>query len=285
MTSFSFQSYNKTKSSTSKVQLVKFGRSISIYVLTCIAVWVTTFYLTLLYTSVFYHRAFTHRSIILAPKLKKFILITGNWLTGIEPKTWICMHRRHHLFADKPLDPHSPKYHSILSILWVQLKSYEITTQQLEKNNRDYTRIVKDLDFPVHYLNRSGLWFIPHLLHLGIAIVIAIKFDATLLGACYWLGMNSHPVQGWLVNAFGHSKGYRNFNTPDISTNNLPVGYLVMGEGFQNNHHQDSRQANFGVKWWEIDTGYTLCKILSWMKLLTFNPRVKIRPHRLKPVV
>ena len=252
------------------------------YFLACIGILIFTFYLTLFYITVFYHRAFTHRAVILSPGLKKFVLMTGNWLTGIEPKSWICMHRRHHLYADKELDPHSPRYHSIPSIIWVQLKSYEKTTKMLGENHRDYTRIVKDLDFPVHYLNRNGLWFAPHLLHMAIAAFIAVKFNATLFGVCYWLGMNGHPVQGWLVNAFGHSKGHRNFNTPDQSTNNLPVGLLVMGEGFQNNHHQDSRQANFGVKWWEIDTGYTLCKILSFMGLLTFNPRVKARPHHLR---
>ena len=95
--------------------------------------------------------------------------------------------------------------------------------------------------------------------------------DAYLFAACYWLGMNSHPVQGWLVNAFGHSKGYRSFPTPDNSTNNLPVGYLVMGEGFQNNHHHDARQAKFSVKWWEVDTGFAVCKVLEKLGLLTFN--------------
>lgn len=245
------------------------------YALACFAVLIGGFYLTLVYITVFYHRALTHRAVILSPGLKKFILLTGNWLTGIEPKTWICMHRRHHLYADKPLDPHSPKNHTIPSIIWVQLKAYEKTTQELNNNHRDYTRIVKDLDFPVHYLNRNGLWFLPHLLHAGIAAFIAIHFHAYILGICYWLGMNAHPVQGWLVNAFGHSKGYRNFNTPDASTNNLPVGYLVMGEGFQNNHHHDARQAKFSVKWWEVDMGYSLCKVLEFLGLLTFNPRVR----------
>jgi stearoyl-CoA desaturase (delta-9 desaturase) len=220
----------------------------------------------------------------MSPGLKRFVLLTGNWLTGIEPKTWICMHRRHHLFADKPLDPHSPQNHSIPSIIWVQLKSYEKTTEALGKNERKYTRIVQDLDFPVHFLNRHGLWFVPHLCHLGLAIFIAVHFNAYIFGACYWLGMNGHPVQGWLVNAFGHSKGYRNYNTPDCSTNNLPVGYLVMGEGFQNNHHHDSRQANFSVRWWEIDTGYWLCKLLAFIGLVTFNPRIKILTRRVKKV-
>lgn len=254
------------------------------YLLACLGILIFTFYFTLFYITVFYHRAFTHRAVILSPGLKKFVLFTGNWLTGIEPKSWICMHRRHHLFADKPLDPHSPKYHKIPMIIWVQLKSYEKTTQMLGQNHRDYTRIVKDLDFPVHFLNRLGLWFVPHLLHLAIAVFIAVRFDATLFGICYWLGMNSHPVQGWLVNAFGHSKGYRNFNTPDQSTNNLPVGLFVMGEGYQNNHHHDSRQANFSARWWEVDVGYLICKILQSMGLLTLNPRIKARKSELKSV-
>jgi len=249
------------------------------YYVACIAILIITFQLTLAYISIFYHRAFTHRSIILNPVLKKFVIATGNWLTGIEPKTWICMHRRHHLYSDTKLDPHSPQNHGLYSLLWYQLKAYERTTTKLRAKHRDYTRIVKDLDFPIHWLNRNGLWYLPHILHLLIATFIAIYFHAYLFAACYWIGMNSHPIQGWLVNGLGHSKGYRTFKTPDSSTNNLAVGYFVMGEGFQNNHHQDARQAKFSVKWWEIDTGYGLCKILEWVGLLKFSPR-SIKTHK-----
>lgn len=69
----------------------------------------------------------------------------------------------------------------------------------------------------------------------------------------------SHPIQGWMVNALGHSFGYRNYPTPDRSKNNLLVAWLVMGEGYQNNHHHQPSSAKFSVKWWEFDLGYYFC--------------------------
>jgi len=79
-------------------------------------------------------------------------------------------------------------------------------------------------------------------------------------GAAYWLGIMSHPVQGWMVNAFGHAYGYRTFDTPDHSRNNTLVAWLVFGEGYQNNHHHAPTSPKFSVLPGEIDLGYLLCR-------------------------
>ena len=36
------------------------------------------------------------------------VAATGIWFTGLDPKGWVCMHRRHHTHSDGPKDPHSP---------------------------------------------------------------------------------------------------------------------------------------------------------------------------------
>ena len=44
--------------------------------------------------------------------------------------------------------------------------------------------------------------------------------------------------------------------------------FLMMGEGYHNNHHKHSNRANFGVKWYEIDITYQIIKILDAIKLI-----------------
>ena len=76
------------------------------------------------------------------------------------------------------------------------------------------------MDFSVSWLFKKKLWFVPYVLHLAIAVGIGYWLDNPWISVAYFLGMMSHPLQGWLVNAFGHAIGYRNFNLEDNSRNN-----------------------------------------------------------------
>jgi hypothetical protein len=48
----------------------------------------------------------------LKPGAKRMLLAVGNWLTGLDPKAWVVMHRMHHEHSDTPKDPHSPRYYA-----------------------------------------------------------------------------------------------------------------------------------------------------------------------------
>lgn len=248
------------------------------YILICIGVFLAAYTLNLLYVTVFYHRALTHQAVTLHPWLQKIVQFTGNWVTGLDPKGWSCMHRLHHKFSDTSEDPHSPVYKGMFKLFLVQLKSYKKTLKGLIQNQKYYTAMVTDLKFPVSWLNRYKLWFLPYLMHLAIALFIALFFHAYLLAACYYIGIMSHPIQGWMVNALGHRFGYRNFSTNDNSRNNTAVAWLVFGEGFQNNHHQQPSSPKFSVRWWELDMGYWLCCVLKFFGLVSFQ-RVPSRRH------
>ena len=77
---------------------------------------------------------------------------------------------------------------------------------------------------------------------------------------------------GFIVNWFGHKHGYRNFeNTGDYSTNTLPVDLLMSGELYQNNHHRFPNKNNFAFKWYEIDFGYLLIKLLNRIGVITIT--------------
>jgi stearoyl-CoA desaturase (delta-9 desaturase) len=62
-----------------------------------------------------------------------------------------------------------------------------------------------------------------------------------------------------MVNALGHAVGSRNFDLPDNSRNNHLAAWLILGEGFQNNHHRYPASPRFSYRAYEIDLGYAAC--------------------------
>jgi stearoyl-CoA desaturase (delta-9 desaturase) len=242
------------------------------YILLCLAVFLAAYLLNAYYITVLYHRGLTHGAVRLRPFTRAWVAYTGNWVTGLDPKGWSCMHRLHHLHSDTELDPHSPSHNGLFALMLVQLKSYNRILVKLITGDPATNQVVKDLDFDVSWLNRHRLWQLPYLLHLGIAAAIGVFGHAWLLGAAYYFGMLSHPIQGWMVNALAHRYGYRNFPTPDDSRNNTAVALLVFGEGYQNNHHYRPRSAKFSVKPSELDLGYALCRASQALGLLDIVP-------------
>lgn len=234
----------------------------------CLLVLGAAYLLNIFYVSVLYHRGFTHGAVTLRPATRRFVIWTGNWVTGIDPKAWACMHRMHHLYSDTPQDPHSPHPGGIFGVMLAQLRSYKRVLAGLIVGREPYKSLVADLDFPVHWLNRRKLWPLPYLLQALLGIGIGLYFHSYWLGLSYWIGMMSHPIQGWMVNALGHRFGYRNFETPDRSKNNLLVAFLVAGEGFQNNHHQSPRSPRFSYRRSEIDWGFGMARVAQLLGML-----------------
>ncbi len=226
-----------------------------------IPVFLFTYMLNMFFITVIYHRGLCHGALMLKSRFRGFAIEAGSWITGIDPKAWVCMHRMHHQFSDTERDPHSPHRYGVFGVFFGQLKSYEKTLAGLIRNRIQYTSVVSDLEFPVHWLNRKRLWALPYFLHAVLAVALAYWVGNAWIGGAYWLGMMSHPVQGWLVNSFAHRFGYRNFETPDDSRNNPWIAWAVMGEGYQNNHHHNPGSANFSVRAGEWDPGFLLCRM------------------------
>lgn len=226
-------------------------------------------YLTvIIYTSIFYHRALAHNALTLPNSVSKFIQLTGAPLTGIDPKAWVCMHRLHHLHSDTTKDPHSPVHTGFWYTFKKQHASFEKTIIGLMRGIPRYTEIVKDIKFDIHWLNKNGLWYVPFIAHFVIGLLLWIATQNIWLFLGYFLGMASHPIQGFLVNAFGHAVGYRNFDYPDNSKNNTLVAWFVLGEGFQNNHHMYPASPKFSMKSFEFDTGYFFVKLFSMLGIV-----------------
>ena len=223
--------------------------------------------LNILTITVGYHRGLAHRSVALGPVLRGLVVEGGPWLTGLDAKAWVAMHRLHHAHSDTPQDPHSPVNVGLLGIPLEQLRNYKRVVVGLLKEKPEYTSLVADLDFPMSRLSRSGRWYLPYVFHAAVSVALGL-WAGWLLGAAYYFGAMSHPVQGGIVNALGHAWGGRNFETPDNSRNNHLAAWLIFGEGFQNNHHQYPASAVFSLHRHELDLGYACCVGLERLGLL-----------------
>mgnify|MGYP003348665093 FL=1 len=89
----------------------------------------------------------------------------------------------------------------------------------------------------------------------GILVTVCVGILTPLLGA-------------GLLNAVGHSQGYKNHDAKDSSSNMLPWGIVLVGEELHNNHHKNPAAAKLSEKWYEFDLGWLYISILKRLNLV-----------------
>jgi fatty-acid desaturase len=195
-----------------------------------------------------YHRLLTHRSFE-TPKWVEYTLATLGVLTlQGGPIKWVATHRKHHHFADKEDDPHSPNHGFFWShMLWI-FKSPDDKTLDLMKE-----RYAKDLLKSSYYRFLDKYNFILQIA-FGLICFFAGGWKFLVWGMCVRLVFSYHTT--WFVNSAAHTFGYRNFLTKDRSTNCWWVALLTYGEGWHNNHHALPSSAKHGMRRFEIDFSY-----------------------------
>src|SRR5690349_20804287 len=69
-------------------------------------------------TTVYLHRALSHRALTVHGSVALPFRLMCWITTGMRPRQWVAVHRKHHAATDTPEDPHSPK---VLGFWRVQL--------------------------------------------------------------------------------------------------------------------------------------------------------------------
>jgi len=219
-------------------------------------------HLTNVCVTLFLHRAQTHRAVsfhaIAAVPMRLWLWLT----TSIVTKEWVACHRKHHAFADREGDPHSPLLEGLRNIILKGALYYRRTVKQpgvLEKYGK----------------GTPNDWLEKHLLEprnvFGIALMLCIDLYlfGFFVGAVVW-GVQMAWIPFWaagIINGVGHALGYRNFDVKDESRNIAPIAIWLGGEELHNNHHADPHSAKFKAKWYEFDIGWTYIKLLSVFRL------------------
>jgi stearoyl-CoA desaturase (delta-9 desaturase) len=198
-------------------------------------------------TTVYLHRALAHRALTIKEPLR-FTLRFFTWVTtGIEPREWVAVHRKHHAFTDLPEDPHSPAQ---LGWVRVQLTNAALY-RRAAKDPATVERYAKDLppDAWDRVLFDHGLLG----LAIGIAFLIAVLgpvwgLFAAVLHTILYLSI------GGAVNSLGHHFGRRPYD--NSATNMQWLAFLTGGEGLHNNHHAAPTSAKLSLHRGELDPGW-----------------------------
>lgn len=209
-------------------------------------------------TTLYLHRGVAHKALTAHPAASVFCRVLLWVTTGMRPREWAAVHRRHHASTDTPADPHSPVQ---LGFWRVQLTNPALY-RRTARDGVTVARYARDL--PADRLDR---WFFDHAflgLGIGIALICAVLgWQTGLLAAgvhaVLYLGLSG------AVNAVGHTWGRRPHANSATNTNLLAL--FTMGEGLHNNHHAAPTSARFSFGRAELDPGWWVLRPLVWMRL------------------
>jgi stearoyl-CoA desaturase (delta-9 desaturase) len=190
------------------------------------------------------------------------------------PRAYAVLHRMHHVYSDTEKDPHSPYFFK--DIWHMMLHTARIFRGFVTGKNLPEPQFTEEyipkwdkLDkFAHHSLTRLAFGAF----YVAFYLAFAPNYWWFLLLPIHFL---MGPIQGAIVNWFGHKLGYSNYNNGDHSRNTTPWGFIMMGELFQNNHHKYKQSANFAQKWFEFDTTYLVMKGLHYIGIIKLKPFVK----------
>jgi stearoyl-CoA desaturase (delta-9 desaturase) len=227
-------------------------------------------HVTIASVTIFLHRHQAHRALTLHPIASHFFRFWLWLTTGMVTREWVAVHRRHHARCETTEDPHSPQVYGIWRVLFGGVLLYRDSAND-DATLTTYGRGTPD-DWLEHHVYDPHRW-------LGLVLMLAI--DLALFGVA---GLAVYAVQlVWIpfwaagvINGVGHYLGYRNFETYDASRNIFPVGILIGGEEFHNNHHAYGSSAKLANKWWELDIGWVYIRLLEMLGLASVK---KVAPR------
>jgi stearoyl-CoA desaturase (delta-9 desaturase) len=211
-------------------------------------------------TTLYLHRGLSHRAITLRAPVA-FACRVALWLTtGIRPRQWVAVHRKHHAYTDVEGDPHSPK---LLGWRTVQLGNVGLY-RTVANDDAQVARYARDL--PADRWDR--MLFDRAWLGLGLGIVLLCLVTSPLVGL---LAAGIHTVLylqlNAAVNAITHTFGSRPHDNG--ATNLQWLAWLTAGEGLHNNHHAVATSAKLSFRRGEVDPSWPAIALLRRLNLAT----------------
>ena len=205
-------------------------------------------------TTVYLHRALSHRALTLSSG-PTWVFRVVLWITtGIRPRQWVAVHRKHHAFTDVEGDPHSPLLEGFAMVQFANVALY----RRVAADREVVARYAKDLA-PDRW---DRVLFDHALVGLGIGIGLLVL----LLGPVMGLVAAAFHTVAYLflsasINAIGHSFGRRPHD--NTSYNNQWLAWITVGEGLHNNHHAAPTSARFALQPGDVDPGWWVVRLLE----------------------
>jgi stearoyl-CoA desaturase (Delta-9 desaturase) len=232
-----------------------------------------TTHITICGVTIFLHRSQSHRALDLGPIPFHFLRL-WMWLgTGMVTKEFVAIHRKHHAKVETEEDPHSPQTRGLKKLLLEGVELYREEAKNAETIAK-YGTGTPD-DWIERNLYSRFSWQ-----GVGLMLIIDLALFGGI-GATVWaVQMAWIPVMATgVINGIGHYWGYRNFESPDASTNVSIWGIIIGGEELHNNHHTYPTSAKFSVKPYEFDIGWfyiSLMEKIGWAKVKKTPPKLQL---------
>lgn len=221
-----------------------------------------------------FHRMLTHRSFRATRALKIVLTIAGSLAIEGTPTAWVANHRRHHMFSDQGLDPHSPHrfdghpFGILRGFLWAHVGW--LFRADATSADRFAPDLVDDTD-----MRRISMLF-PLLAAVSFLLPLALGWALTrtlsgAIAAFVWAGLvrvTALHHATWSVNSICHLFGKRPFKTKDHSRNFAPLALVSFGESWHNLHHAFPSLARHGALRGQVDPSASLIRLferLGWV--------------------
>lgn len=237
-----------------------------------------------------FHRHFTHGSFKAKRPLRGVLAVAGSLAIEMPVIHWVAEHRRHHAFADKEGDPHSPWRFGddakalTKGFIWAHVGwLFGVERTSCERYAPDLLGepMIRRISaaFP-------GLVAATLLLPALVGGIWSMSWQGALT-AFFWASLVRiallHHVT-WSVNSICHIWGDEEFKSRDRSRNVSWLAILSFGESWHNLHHADPTCARHGVLKGQIDITARLIHIferLGWAYDVRWPSEKRLAKRRL----
>lgn len=237
-------------------------------------------YFSLFFQTFFHHRYSAHEQFTMTKGWEK-VFYFASWLfqgfTAISPNTYGKFHRMHHAYADTEKDVHSPKHDGNLIAMMMKTDKLfrAINKGEMELEDRF------NHNLPMwNFMEKYGYSWPVRIGWVAVYISLYYAFvpeNAQWMWALLPLHCLMTPLQGAIINWYGHVVGYVNHKVSNTSRNLMPFDIFMMGEGYHNNHHAQPNSPNFAQKWYEIDPVYPFIRLFDFLGIIKLKPKVAER--------
>jgi stearoyl-CoA desaturase (delta-9 desaturase) len=212
-------------------------------------------------TTIYLHRTATHRALVLHPVVEFSFRFVVWMTTGIAPRQWVGVHRKHHAFTDQEGDPHSPLLMGFWSVQLGNAFHYVKEARNPGVVEKYASDVVPD-GWDRRLFDRGWLGLLIGIAGLCVVLGVGWGLLAALIHTVMYVFMLSSSINGLC-----HYMGYRNFE--NTATNIRTLALLTGGEGLHNNHHGFPRSPKFSLRASELDPAWPVIKMLTLLKLAT----------------
>ena len=234
----------------------------------------------LFFQSFFLHRYAAHQTFTMSKTMERITFILTWVFQGssyLSAYGYGIMHRMHHAYTDTEKDPHSPSHDAnMFAMMWKTKNTYQdINNERIQIDTRFTKNVPQWKAFDLFAGSRFSrvFWITSYVLFF--AFFVTSLWQWILLPITFLMA----PIHGVIINWFAHIYGYANFKMKNTSKNLFPFDFLMMGEGYHNNHHKHASNPNFGVKWHEVDVTFLIIILLNAFGLIKLKP-IKVKSSK-----